>query len=461
MALGSDVVRRLGRVFSAQMFSQIATILVQLGLVPILLARWGTDRYGAWLLLSAVPTYLTFSDFGFTFIAKNEMVMAVAAGNRPAAIRTFQSIFVLLTLVGPLVFAAMALLVFLLDLKSLLALGTLGNGDARIALLALIFNVLMYQYALLVGAGIRCENRAATESMWAAVGRLAEGGCIAAAALLGGGIVVAAFAASIGRLTVLLLAYGWMRRASPWLKFGRAFADRAEIGRLFYPALSYMFMPISQALLIQGPVLVLGAVGTALQVVTFSTSRTLSRLGTAATNMLNNSLVTEYSAMAGAGNVSGFRRMVRYQTLASLGIILVYSVAVLLLSTLLMRIFTHGKVAVVQPFFLLMVLGVAAEMIWSALFTPISAVNRHRSVTHWLLGLSIVGVGLCYPAVARFGIEGAAVSILAVHVAMIAITWFVGRPGIVDSARIGLGQTEETQGTPGTPEPAGEGRYSG
>jgi hypothetical protein len=66
------------------MYNQVVVIGVQILLVPILLHGWGIERYGVWLLLSSIPTYLTFSDFGFTFIAKNEMTMKVAGGTSMA-----------------------------------------------------------------------------------------------------------------------------------------------------------------------------------------------------------------------------------------------------------------------------------------------------------------------------------------------------------------------------------------
>ena len=100
-ALDRATTVRLGRTVSAQAYGQLVTIAVQLALVPLLLHAWGTRVYGSWLLLSAIPFYLTFSDFGFTFIAKNELVMAVAAGRREAALRTFQSIFALLCIAMP------------------------------------------------------------------------------------------------------------------------------------------------------------------------------------------------------------------------------------------------------------------------------------------------------------------------------------------------------------------------
>jgi hypothetical protein len=106
----------------------------------------GADHYGAWLVLTAVPTFLTFSDFGFTFVAKNEMVIAVAAGDRDRALGTFQSIFGLLNIVAPLIALGAVGLVFGFDPNQMLSVHGVALGQTRWILLAFTINVLSYQY---------------------------------------------------------------------------------------------------------------------------------------------------------------------------------------------------------------------------------------------------------------------------------------------------------------------------
>ena len=428
MNAGIGVRARLARVFSAQVYNQVTTMAVQLALVPLLLHSWGTERYGVWLLLSAIPTYLTLSDFGFTFIAKNEMVMQVAAGQRDAARRTFQSVFALLSIAAPGFLLIVLAGVWSIDVGQLIPLGGVSLSEARSTLALLLSNILFYQFSLLVSAGIRCENRAASESIWAASARLGEGVAIGVVALTGGSLFAVAASSIVNRAVFNLIGYLWMRRNTAWLRLGYADAQRTEIWRLLHPALGYMLMPISQALVIQGPVLLLGAAGP-LEVVIFSTSRTLARVGTAVTNMLNNTLVAEYSARAGHDDEAGFARLFRLHLSVSAFAIAVYSAVTLALGHWLIRIFTHGKVTLVEPFFAIMVAAVAAEMLWTAMFTPISAINRHIRVTYWLLGVSVIGVMLCWLLVYHVGLAGAALALLGVHGAMIVVCLLVGRAG--------------------------------
>lgn len=419
--------QRLGRTLSAQLYSQLVTVACQLALVPLLLWAWGTERYGGWLLLTAIPSFLTFSDFGFTFVAKNEMVIAVARGSRDAALITFQSIFALLNIVAPIVAVSAAILIWATDPAALLSIKVITLGEARCTLMLFVLNVLIYQYFLLVCAGIRAENRPAAEAIWAATSRLMESVAFGITAFASTDLPLAALAGLVSRIGFLVGAYVWLNRLSPWLSLNMKNATRSEITRLAHPATAYMLVPIAQALLIQGPVIVIGALMGPVSVVVFSTSRTLARVGTSVTNMFNNTFVTEYSANFGRRDYVKFDHLRRVQLTISIILIICYVVALTLLAEPIMQIFTHGKVKAIQPFFFIMSLAVAAEMFWSAQFTPLVAINRHRAVTYSLAVSSLIGIGACYPIILLAGNLGAALVLMFVHISMVAVCELVTR----------------------------------
>ena len=92
------VVRRL-RGIGANTFQQVV-FTIQLVLVPVFATRWGLERYGIRLLLSAVRSYLSLSDFGFATAAASDMTMRVAREDKRGALVTFQSTWVLIGIVS-------------------------------------------------------------------------------------------------------------------------------------------------------------------------------------------------------------------------------------------------------------------------------------------------------------------------------------------------------------------------
>ncbi|MGY2933670.1 hypothetical protein ACVWZ6_003272 [Bradyrhizobium sp. GM6.1] len=190
----SSLRSRLALTFSAQIYNQFVTVGVQLALVPVLLHLWGTERYGVWILLSAVPTYLTFADLGFTMAAKNVMTIKVAEGNRTGALITYQSVFMMLNFVIAAVLLLLLVTSPFLRISSIFTLVSTSDAPARSVLILLAVNVLLTQYQLLFASGLRCAGRPAEEVIWGASARLMEGVVTGIAAVLGEDLIAAASA---------------------------------------------------------------------------------------------------------------------------------------------------------------------------------------------------------------------------------------------------------------------------
>ena len=223
------------------------------------------------------------------------------------------------------------------------------------------------------------------------------------------------------RLAFTLALYVWLRRSSPWLSLGHSLARRDEVRRLVKPAFAFMLMPISQALLVQGPIMILGALMSPVAVVTFATTRTLTRVGTAATNMLNGSLQGEYGVAFGRHDSTMLRKLLIYHQLTSFAAIAIYAVLLNFLKHPLMQLYTHGKIPAHDPFFILMILTIAAEMMWSSIATPLSSINRHVAFAYLSMLVAALGMGLCYLLTYRFDLIGTVSAMLTIHLVILAV----------------------------------------
>ena len=56
---------RLLRGVGANLLGKFWVVLSQTVTVPVMLTIWGAKGYGVWLMIWAVPSYVTLSDFGF------------------------------------------------------------------------------------------------------------------------------------------------------------------------------------------------------------------------------------------------------------------------------------------------------------------------------------------------------------------------------------------------------------
>ncbi|QCO20700.1 hypothetical protein C9E88_003830 [Acinetobacter cumulans] len=390
------MINSLNKNILAQGYSQIVTLAVQIATVPFLIHFWGLELFGVWVILTAIPTYLALSDFGFTFIAKNNMSMFVSAGNRQQALVTFQSIFILLIGICLVLGTILYLCVIYIPFDRILNIGEFSVESVRSVLLLQFFAVLIYQFFLLNCAGLRCEGFAVAETFLAATGRLLEAISIVVIASLGFGLIEASIGILAVRVLFLGLSYLIIRIKISWLNFNCRYVQKDRIKELAGPSLSYMLVPMTNALMIQSPIMVLGAFSTPAIVAMFSVSRTVARLGMSGANMLSYAFTPEYSYAWGEKNFFRFKKALNYHfKLLALGMI-VYLIISLFFITDIVEMLSKENIKADLVLCLLLSLAVIIEMLWTTFFTPLVAVNRHKKLPIVVFLISLVFIILSY-----------------------------------------------------------------
>jgi hypothetical protein len=79
------------RGLGAAALGPVARAVIQLVTVPFFLHSWGVAKYGDWLILFAIPSYLGLSDLGLGDASTSDMTMRVAERDRKTTIETIQS----------------------------------------------------------------------------------------------------------------------------------------------------------------------------------------------------------------------------------------------------------------------------------------------------------------------------------------------------------------------------------
>src|SRR5450755_4482686 len=154
----STIIRRLMRGFGATSLSPAVTVAIQLGTVPLLLHAWGAAKYGDWLILSAIPSYLTLSDLGFGDASGSDMSMRVAANDREGALQTFQSSWVLVTIVSIVMLLLAFIFVWWIPWQHWLKLSSVSNLQAAKVMIVLGLQIVVSQQMCVTESGYRSDG---------------------------------------------------------------------------------------------------------------------------------------------------------------------------------------------------------------------------------------------------------------------------------------------------------------
>ena len=400
--------RRLIRGFGATALGPVVGAIVQLSSVPVMLHVWGAAKYGDWLLLSAIPSYLTLSDLGFGDASGSDMSMRVAANDREGALQTFQSSWVLVTSVSLVALLVAFVSAWWIPWQRWLRLSSVSNHQAATVMIVLGAYILTSQQNGVAESGYRSDGHFATGTFWIVVLRLAEALTATTVAALGGGLLAVAttylVVRCVGTIGYILL----LRHVSPWIRYGIRHAQLRTVKQLAAPAFGFMALPLGSALSLQGLIVVIGARLGPIAVVSFSTLRTLSRLTSQMINAVKIALWPELSRAFGAGNISLARRLHRHVCQVSLASSIFGGLVLWVLGPFLYRLWIRQSVGFDATCFHVLLLVVVTSSLWDTSSVVAVSRNAHCRIAVTYSVAAALSLGLAWILVPSLGLAGAA-----------------------------------------------------
>src|SRR5581483_3967841 len=404
--------RRLARGIGATALNPIITAIIQLGTVPVLLHAWGAAKYGDWLILSAVPSYLSLTNLGFGDASGSDMTMRVASGDRRGALETFHSSWVLLLIASALLLTIVSSIVWWIPWQRWTHLSTLPDRQAAFVILVLSLYIVIGQQCGVIESGFRCDGNFATGTLWGAAMRLAEAivGCLAG--VITDQILYAAAAYLVARTAATLGYAALLRKRTPWLSFGFKHARVDRVKALSVPALGFVALPLGYSIGIQGFTLMIAFLRGPLAVTIFSTLRTLTRLNFQLMTTIGWALWPELSAAFGSGKIHFARNLHRriYQVAVTL---LLFTTSLLWFTgPIIYHAWIRNAVSFEGRCFHILLIVTFLNSLWfMSSVIPMSANAHHRLTLHFLAA-SLISLLIAWPLVTAIGVSGAAVALL-------------------------------------------------
>ncbi|HEX4155808.1 MAG TPA: lipopolysaccharide biosynthesis protein [Acidobacteriaceae bacterium] len=410
--------RRLFVGFITTWISKLASSIIQFVQIPILFHYWTIQLNGEWMILTAIPSYLSFSNIGFGSVAGNEMTMLMARQDQEEALSVFQSCWWLISIVLGVIGLAMCVALYTLPVADMLHLTSIDNSDARWILFWLGLAVLLGQLEQLQQSAYRCIARYSYGNMLRTGFSLLAFAIQLVPVILGYGPRTTAKVFALANIAVTLIMCVIVRRDIPWISYGWSHASFAEIKRLARPAIAFMGFPLGNALNLQGTLLAVGYALGPVDVAIFGTARTVSRVALQVVQMVNNTVWPELSIAFGAGNIELVRTLHRRAVQLALFISMSVVVVVAIFGPTFLHHWTQGKVPPSTGLVSLLLVVVVFYSLWSTSSTLVSAINQHERLAVLYTIATGLTVVLTYFAGRSYGLYGAAASLLLSEVIM-------------------------------------------
>ncbi len=410
--------RRLILGFISNWISKVASTIINLVGVPIFLHYWSVPVYAEWLVLNALPTYLNQGTIGFGNVAGNDMSILEARGDRQGAISVFQSCWMLISIFSVVAGGIASAVVWYCPVTAWLHLSAISESDAKWIILYLGWSVLLGQLEQLLQSAYRCVGRYPYGSLLKSLIVLSAFAVTMVAVVFHADARKAALCFAAANITGTLLLCVLVKRDIPWIEFGWKHARWSELERMSGPAFSFMGFPLGNALNLQGSTMAINYALGPLDVVIFSTARTVSRVALQMIQMVNNTVWPEISLAHGANNIELIRTLHRRACQIALGFSVFVVTIMMLFGPWFLHRWTHGKVPPSPGLLAILLLVVVVYSLWSTSATLHQATNRHQRLAAWYAVATAVTVVLTYLSAKYFGLYAAAASLLLSEVVM-------------------------------------------
>ncbi|GAB3553635.1 lipopolysaccharide biosynthesis protein [Spirosoma fluminis] len=393
------MVHRIVRALAANLFGQGATLLIQLISVPLLLRQWGAVYYGEWLLLATIPAYLSLSDGGVVAALGNDLAISIDQQEREKAARQLSNGLAAVTGLS-LVCGTMLLgILWLTPYPHWLGLTTTTTAEAPITLMALCLYVIASVQQELLSSVYRAEGQYASGRIWITTTRLVEFVVMISIVSMQGRGPQVALGFSLIRLVMVggmwvdcQRRFSWVRQVS-----GRL-VEPATLRHLLMPSASFLVFAVTNALVLQGSVLLIGALLTPVHVVLYTTLRTLSNAVRQFVGLVNFSIWPEFTLALSQQRMQTAIFLHRVALQTAFWLTFTASVVLIIFQKPLLQIWTKGAVQPQTPLFSLLLVSSLTHALWNTSALTLISVNRHKSVAlAYLLtsmGAFVVATGL-------------------------------------------------------------------
>lgn len=404
---------RLKRGLGAHGFLQLSLLMIRVFEIPLFIHFWGAQRYGEWLMLTAIPTALSLSDAGFTKTANREMAIRISQDDSTGAQSIFQTTSLFIFLLAILISTIAASTLSLISITEILNLHEVIATDASITILILLVQVLITLQCTLLYGCFASTGKYATGTILLAVYFSLTFLSLITTIIFQNSFVIAACGSLIGASVGYLIMRITLKIIDTQYSYGLKKFSLEKLKILINPSLANLSFPISEFINLQGLRLLVGIVLGPTSVVIFSATRTLCRIALQPVLSISRTLEPELSMAFGKRDSVKTHSLVTKGTQLSFWMSIALAVLLIPIASFLFNIWTTGNIHLDWTLFLPILAASILSSLWSVPVTYLCAINKHIKISiEFLLAYTFFNLPIAYILTLYMGLPGMAFSIM-------------------------------------------------
>jgi O-antigen/teichoic acid export membrane protein len=401
------MIKRLFRGIGANFLGQLINISSRIVLVPLFLLAWGADIYGEWLLLSSLVAYLSLSEMGAQLYIVNRMTQAYAQRDNDQFCKILHTGLAIFLIIPIVVFVIFVAVIGWINPATWLHITQTGHGTV-----VLVLAILAFQIAISLPQSVLLRVYFAVEMLPRGVMLINLMQLMSLIFLAGGlwrrwGMVPIAIIQLIPYGLTAGMAIFDLNRKFPQFKILSLREADFSLGLSFIkPSFHFFLIQLGQAFSLQGTVLVVGVVAGPLQVVLFSTMRTIVNLIRSFLDQLSHAAWPEMTRLDAQADIDKFLALFRVILRSTLMAAIFFITIFHFYGGYIYNLWLRKTVPFEQPVMDLFLIYMGQFIFWLTCSHPLQATNRHHTLAKVLFISSILTIALAYLGGRHLGLPG-------------------------------------------------------
>lgn len=333
----------IGKSLLANFYGIGINLFIQIILVPFFIHFWGVDKYGDWIILTAISSFFGMTDIGLNSVTQNTFSIKLAEGNKKECDSLLINNLILVSLVAFVFISCAILYAYNFNLITNLGLHATELDEARYVFILLILSIFLGMYSSVPNAIYKANSLNSKCILLDNTARLLEGVILFLGLLLHINMSMIITFYLLPRIFVLIFKYFDTKKIYPF-KFRFDHFDYPILKKTILPSVAFMSFPLGNALIFQGFTLIVNNFFGVGIMILFNSTRTLTNFTKVFVTAINNSVWPEFSISFGKKDFNKMRFLHSNSVLIST--ILCFSITIffLLYGNMIFNIWTAGKV---------------------------------------------------------------------------------------------------------------------
>ncbi|WP_026958952.1 lipopolysaccharide biosynthesis protein [Aliagarivorans taiwanensis] len=384
-----------GRVFKSMLAlagSNALAMILQLVSVPLLLSYWGAPYYGEWLVLFALPSFFMFSDLGLVNVASNDLENHYRRREYKKCKEVFFSTIVFISFVFAFVAVLLALSAKIIASFIDYPFSHISNSEAFYSFLLLYVAVYLNLIINFASSSFRCVGRYHITIIYQTVARFFFTFSLLISAVLGGKAVLSSFLMMFSLLLVAFVLFALIRGSVRHVIPKKTTFSWFYIRSSMVGSIAFMLLPISNAIYLQGSLIVVGALFGSQIVAVFNSLRLLTRCGGQLVSILGRSLWSEVNRLNSNGDLLKVRELLNKVLRVMPFAVLLYFLLGLLCGESVFKLWVGDSLEFDKRLFGFLLIYSAVMAVWQILEVFLLSVNKHTRYSFVFFATTFISV---------------------------------------------------------------------